>query len=276
MHRHQRLGDRRSVRTSAEQTAPLRDRAGGDLRRRCHRVRSSGRSVSCTATTAPSRVPVCGRRGSRCRRDQSDRAHRLLPGRRSCPSLEELEGFCSASLLVNRPDRAGGVVGDVRQPRRHGAKPRARTGAPTTRGLANLAPTSSTSASSSSRSPTCGCPRWRDMTVAASRLTLAFIRRLPRVFLLQPYTLGGRNDHHRRDHRDPHRHCCRRARPASRTRQAADRHAADHPGRHLSARSSARRLPARSESPPRPTASTGSSCWFRSLSPRSASPWFRH
>ena len=35
------------------------------------------------------------------------------------PSLENLEGFCSASFMVNRATGQGRVVGDVRQPRSH-------------------------------------------------------------------------------------------------------------------------------------------------------------
>ena len=39
------------------------------------------------------------------------------------PALEELDGFCSASLMVDRATGRGVVVGDVRQPRRDGPQP---------------------------------------------------------------------------------------------------------------------------------------------------------
>ena len=69
----------------------------GGARRRS----TSGRSPSCIATTARATVPACGPRGSRCRPDQFDQAIDFY--RTSVlPAIEELEGFCSASLMVDR------------------------------------------------------------------------------------------------------------------------------------------------------------------------------
>ena len=108
-----------AMRASTEQAAPLRDQAaeifGGDATvdqweiGAMHRDHRSGDGACVRATWI--KVP----RIRSTARSSSTRADVL-------PSLENLEGFCSASFLMNRL-RARRVVGDVRQPRRHGAQP---------------------------------------------------------------------------------------------------------------------------------------------------------
>ena len=77
--------------------AAKRRRGSGARSRRS----KSGRSGSCTATTSSADGAACGRRGSRSRRTRS--TERIEFYKTSVlPSLEDLEGFCSASLLIDR------------------------------------------------------------------------------------------------------------------------------------------------------------------------------
>ena len=89
-----------AMRASAEQVASHARPGRRDVRRARHGP-ANGRSPCCTATTAPATGRACARRGSRCRRDKATGAIDLYRDS-VLPALEELEGFCSASLLVDR------------------------------------------------------------------------------------------------------------------------------------------------------------------------------
>ena len=100
------------------------------------------------------------------RPDQFDRAIEFY--RESVlPAIEELEGFCSASLMIDRTSwRAvsSSTFDSLEAMERNEDQARSLR----TAGFATSAPTSSTSASSNWQSPTCGCPSWSSRVVFAS------------------------------------------------------------------------------------------------------------
>ena len=66
----------------------------------------NGRSLPCTASTARVRAPASEPPGSRSTRIRLDRGIDFYKTT-ILPALEELEGFCSASLLVDRASGRG-------------------------------------------------------------------------------------------------------------------------------------------------------------------------
>ena len=66
----------------------------------------NGRSLPCTASTARVRAPAFEPPGSRSIRINSTEASSSIKAT-LLPALEELEGFCSASLLVDRASGRG-------------------------------------------------------------------------------------------------------------------------------------------------------------------------
>ena len=154
------------MRTSTEQAAPLREQAGvrfggGDVTvdqweiGAMHREHRSGDGACVRATWI--KMP----------RDQVDRSIDFY--RTSVlPSLEELEGFCSASFMVNRATGRGVSSAtfdsreamDRNQEKAQGAPQhahsRARCGHPGRRRVRTC------------RSPICGFPRWRNWQRTAS------------------------------------------------------------------------------------------------------------
>ena len=77
----------------------------------------NGRSRSCTVTTGRMTVPVCEPPGWRAARIEIDRGIDFYKTT-ILPALEELDGFCSASLLLDQASRcARRGLGDLRQRR---------------------------------------------------------------------------------------------------------------------------------------------------------------
>ena len=87
------------MRASAESVRPVRDRAAEILG--AAQMSRNGRSPSCTATTAPVTEPASGPPGSG-RPGSTRNAVSTSTRRVFLPALDELEGFCSASLMVDR------------------------------------------------------------------------------------------------------------------------------------------------------------------------------
>ena len=164
------------MRVSTERAKPLRDQAsvhfgGGDATvdqweiGAMHREHRSGDGACVRATWI--KMP----------RDQVDRS---IDFYRTdvLPSLEHLDGFCSASFMVNRATGRGvsSATFDSREAMsRNEENARELRNARTRELGAATVRTSWTSANSTFRSPICGCPRWRDRQRTSDRLTRAFI-----------------------------------------------------------------------------------------------------
>ena len=166
LHRDDRLGDRGGDARQRGPAAPAAPRgtptswAGG---RRCR----SGRSPSCTARGTRPTAPVPGCVWSRG--DPADRERVLDAFRMTMlPRMEELPGFCSVSMLVDL--EAGRAATATVYESRDAMNRATATARADARGVhrARWAARSPRSASSTSSSPTCGCPRRSDGLTAST------------------------------------------------------------------------------------------------------------
>ena len=110
-----------AMRASAEQVAPIRDRAG-----RCSTAAQDVEEWDIAVLHRDHRSQRGRLRAGHLAKVVPEQFDRSLDFYRTSvlPEMEQLDGFCSASLMVDHPGMpARGVVLDVRQPGRDGAKP---------------------------------------------------------------------------------------------------------------------------------------------------------